>query len=151
MLAMSAGLGAQGQKDQKEPSAQKAALPVNPLAAAQTLECAFTSYAVTGWKDGVPTTVTTDETFKFQIAIVNLKKSRARIIGEQASEDATAVLTPTGLNVIEQTPLGNFLVTTVFTTRAADERFLAIHSRHVGDTAAAPSPSQHYGTCRITK
>jgi len=143
MLAASVGVGAQ--------KAAKPPVAVNPLAAAQTLHCAFTSYAVTGWKDGTSMTVTADETFAFDIAVVNLKKSRGRVIGAQASADATVVLTPTGMNVIEQTLLGNFLLTTVFTSGAADGRFLAIHSRHVGDLATAPSPSQHYGTCRITK
>ena len=130
---------------------QKTAKPAaaNPLAAAQSLQCAFTSYAVTGWKDGKPFTVTADEVLGFQIVVLNLKKSRGRIVGAGGAEDATVVLTPTGLTAIEQTAIGNFLTTTVFTTGGSDGRFLAIHSRHIGDPASEPSPSQHFGSCRI--
>ena len=147
-LALSiAVLGSGVAAQQKGPA--KPAAPANPLAAAQSLQCSFTTYAVTGWKDGKAQTVTSDEVFGFQIIVLNLKKSRGRIVGQSAAEDATVVLTQTGLTAIEQTPIGNFLVTTVFTTGGADGRFLAIHSRHIGDPTSDPSPSQHYGSCRI--
>jgi hypothetical protein len=132
-------------------SAQKPATPPNPFASARTLACSFSTFAVAGWRDGKPNTVTSTEDFSFQIAIVNLKRGRARIIGANGAVEATLVLTPTGLNVIEQTPIGNFMLTTVFTAGAQNGRFLAAHARHVGDLTAVPSPSQHYGSCSLAK
>ena len=87
-------------------SAQKPATPPNPFASARTLACSFSTFAVAGWRDGKPNTVTSTEDFSFQIAIVNLKRGRAQIIGANGAVEATLVLTPTGLNVIEQTPIG---------------------------------------------
>jgi hypothetical protein len=132
--------------------AQKAAPPPpNPLATATNLKCSFSSFAVNGWTDTTPNTVTSTEDFSFQIVVTNLKKGRARIVGSSASAEAALVLTPTGMNVIEQTPIGNLMLTTIFTTGGQDGKFLATHSRHVGDTKTVPSPSQHYGLCEIVK
>lgn len=128
------------------------AAPGKPVfATGQTLSCQFPTFSVGGWKDATPNAVTSTEDFSFQIAIVNLKRGRARIIGANGAEEATLVSTPVGLNVIEQTAIGNFLLTTVFTATGPDGRYLAVHSRHIGDPSAVPSPSQHYGSCAFAK
>lgn len=133
------------------PAAQKApVMPPGPFANVQTLKCAFSSYTVNGWKDLKPTPVTASEDFAFQISVVNVKKGRARIVGATGAIDASLVISGTGLNVIEQTPVGNFTLTTVFANGAQDGKFLAVHARHV-DLSAAPSPSQHYGFCEAVK
>ncbi len=133
-------------------AAQKApAVPPGPFATIQTLKCSFSSYAVNGWDASLkPTPVTASEDFSFQVSIVNVKKGRARIIGATGAIEASLVISNTGLNVIEQTPAGNFTLTTVFAGGGRDGKFLAVHARHV-DLAAAPSPSQHYGSCEEVK
>lgn len=147
VAALAASLAASGQTV----AAQKApAAPPSPFASMQTLKCSFSSYAVNGWRDLKPTPVTASEDFSFQIAVVNVKKGRARLVGATGTIDASLVISSTGLNVIEQTPAGNFTLTTVFAGGGQDGKYLAVHARHV-DLAAAPSPSQHYGFCEEVK
>ncbi len=121
----------------------------NPFAAAQTLSCSFSTYAVGGWKSVAPTAVIGDENYSFQIVVVNLKKGRAQIVGSTGARAASLVLSETGLTAIEPTPVG-FTMTTVFANGGQDGQFLAVHARHV-DLKPTPSPSQHYGICKITK
>jgi hypothetical protein len=139
VIGMSAGL-----------AAQRPAAPRSPFASAKTLQCSFTTYAATEWRDGV-LPVSTKEDLSFQIEIVNLKKGRAKVVGNNGSADATVMLGETGLNVIEQTPIGNFILTTIFAAGGDAGRFLAVHARHIGDPNDPPSPSQHYGSCTIAK
>lgn len=125
--------------------------PPATLASAQALNCSFSSYTVGGWKDGAPYAVTASDDLAFTITIIKARKGpRAQITGPGGAIEATLVSTPTGLNVIEQTPQGNFTLTTVFTGSGVDGRFLAVHSRHV-DLGKGASPQQHYGTCQIAK
>jgi hypothetical protein len=132
-------------------AAQKApAAPPSPFASVQTLKCSFSSYAVNGWNAMKPAPVTASEDFSFQISVVNVKRGRARLIGATGTIDASLVISSTGLNVIEQTPAGNFTLTTVFAGGGQDGKFLAVHARHV-DLANAPSPSQHYGFCEAVQ
>jgi hypothetical protein len=128
---------------------QPAAPAANPFATAQTLSCSFATYTVGGWKDVTPTAVIGDENYSFQIVVVNLKRGRAQIVGETGARPASLVLSDTGLTVIEPTPVG-FTMTTAFANGGQDGQFLAVHARHV-DLKPTPSPSQHYGTCKITK
>jgi hypothetical protein len=53
--------------------------------------------------------------------------------------------------VIEATPIGNLNVTTVFVAGGPEGKYIAVHSRHIGDPTPIPSPSQNYGTCTIAK
>jgi hypothetical protein len=122
-----------------------------PLTTAQSLRCSFPTSATTGWREGAPQTITGEQTFGFQIDAINAQKRTARIVGSSGSAEASAFLTGTSLNVIEQTPIGNFILTSVFTAGGSDNKLIAVHSRHVGDLAAAPSVSQHYGTCEVVK
>jgi len=132
-------------------AAQKAqASASGPFAGVQTLKCSFSSYAVNEWRGLKPNSVTAAEDFSFQISLANAKKGHASIVGPTGTIDAALVITATGLNVIEQTPAGNFTLTTVFAGGGQDGKFLAVHARHV-DLAAAPSPSQHYGSCELVK
>ncbi len=64
----------------------------------------------------------------------------------------TLLVTPTGLNVIEQTLAGNLTVTTIFSGTASGEgrTYLAVHSRHLGKDMDLPArASQAYGTCQL--
>jgi len=132
-------------------AAQKPAPVKGPLATAVSLRCTFSVFVATEWKDGVATPVTNPQDFTFQIDAINLKKKTAQIVFGQTKAAASAFLTSTGLNVIETTPLGNFLLTTVFAAGAQGNTLRAVHSRHLGDLDAPGTAFQHYGTCNVLK
>ena len=132
-------------------SAQNPKPAPNPLASVKSLRCSFPTYAATRWQtDASPATVSGSEDFSFSIEQIDIRRSRARIVAGAAFAAATAMLTETSLNVIEPTPLGNLMLTSVFIGGREGTKYLAIHSRHVGDLDAAPTPSQHFGSCTVT-
>jgi hypothetical protein len=132
-------------------TAQKPAPIKGPLPTAVSLRCTFSSFVATEWKDDVPQSVTNPQDFTFQIETINLKKKTARIVFGKATAEASAFLTSTGLNVIETTPMGNFLMTTVFVAGGQGNTMKAVHSRHLGDLEVAGAAFQHYGTCDVIK
>jgi hypothetical protein len=123
----------------------------NPLASVKTLACTFPTYSAAEWGDPPSVVTSQQQDFTFRIDAINVKKRNAQIVGASGTTLATAVLTPTGLNVIEQTPIGNFTLTTVFTAGGSDGAYLAVHSRHLGDLSNPPSVSQSYGSGTIPK
>jgi hypothetical protein len=126
--------------------------PPNPLASVTAFRCSFPKFVTTAWVEGLPVTREGEETFGFQIANINPRRSVARIVGTAGgSADVTATLTSTGLNIIEPTAIGNFILTTIFSAGGQDRAYRAVHSRHLGDLAAPPSVSQHFGTCEAMK
>jgi hypothetical protein len=128
---------------------RKPAEPPNPLAAVRAFDCTFTRYGVARWDGEVPTVLTGEDDFRLGITNVDIRRSRARIVAAAATVEASAMLTPLGLNVIEQTPGGNFILTTIFTVARSADTYYAAHARHLGDPATPPSVSQYYGTCEV--
>jgi hypothetical protein len=123
--------------------------PVNPLAAVKGFQCSFVRFAVARWDGEAPDILTGEDDFSLGVTGIDLRRSRARVVSATASVDVSARLAPTGLNVIEQTPAGNFVVTTIFTVARSADRYFAVHSRHLGDLTTPPSVSQYYGTCEV--
>jgi hypothetical protein len=82
----------------------------------------------------------------FTIAAINLDAGTAQIVGDVGAADLLLLSGNENLNFIEPTPVGNLNLTTVYPATAADGRFLAVHSRHVGHSAD-PWFSQYYGFC----
>jgi hypothetical protein len=121
------------------------------LAAARTVRCTFPKYAATRWIDGTPETVMGTDQLTFDIDAINLKARTARVVAGSAAVLVSASLSQTGLNIIEQTPIGNFILTTVFTGGRDGIVFRAVHSRHLGDPTDLPSPSQYVGSCEILR
>ena len=149
-IAMGATVAAHAAARQ-EPAPAPAPAQIPSLATAQALRCTFTLYVATHWVDGEPETVAGDDKFTFSIEAIDLQTRRARIVGATASASASAFVTDTGLNVIEQTPIGNFILTTVFANGQTGGRFMAVHSRHLGDLSAPPGPSQYFGSCEAVR
>ena len=149
VFALIVTLQAQGGAPAQTPA--PAAATTSPLASARTLKCTFPAYNSTNWRDGKASTAANSEEFGFQIDAIDSRQRRARIVGTRGSAEASAFLTETGLNVIEQTSIGNFILTTIFTTGGAGDRFAAVHSRHLGDREGLPSASQHTGTCELVR
>lgn len=133
------------------PAPQQKSAP-NPLFSATHLTCSFPVYAAPVWKEGAAQVVSRAQDFTFDIDAINTKKKSARIVGKGGvSAPASILPTDIGLNVIEGTPIGNLNVTTVFVAGGEDGKYIAVHSRHIGDLTSAPAPSQNYGTCTIAK
>ena len=92
------------------------------------------------WTDKGPASTAGQDAFTFDVNAINLKRGAARIVGAGgATAEATAILSETGLNVIEQTPIGNFILTTIFIGGASADKYFAVHSRHLGDLTTPPS------------
>lgn len=145
-----AGLGAGALAAQRQPAPPPP--PPNPLAAIPAFRCSFPKHVATEWVNGSPLSLAGEEEFTFQITTLNMRRGAARIVGSGGgTAEVATVLTATGLNVIEQTGLGNFILTTIFTAGGQDRVYRAAHSRHLGDLSAPPSVSQHFGTCEATK
>lgn len=125
--------------------------PPNPLASATAFNCTFTRYGVARWEGDSPTVLSGEDRFTLGIAAIDARRNRASIVGTTATVPASAVLTPLGLNVIEQTPGGNFILTTIFSATLSADTYYAVHARHLGDVAAPPSASQYYGTCEVVR
>jgi hypothetical protein len=122
--------------------------PPNPLSLIRAFQCTFPRYVATEWPAGGSVTREgTDDNFTFRITEINLRRSVARIVGTGGSVPASAMVGETGLNVVEQTGLGNFILTSIFRAGADGQVYLAAHSRHLGDPKTPPSVSQHFGTC----
>lgn len=126
---------------------RRQAAPPHPLAAIKTFECTFTRFGVVRWDTAAPTVIAGEDSFTLGITGFDARRNRAQVVGTNATVAASAMLTPTGLNVIEQTPGGNFILTTIFTAPRSADTWYAVHARHLGDPAAPPSASQYYGTC----
>jgi len=120
------------------------------LAEAGRLACSFVFYTVTVWVDGLPEVRSGDDLLEFEIDQIDLEAHTARIVTATATAPVSAFLSDTGLTVLEQTPIGNFMVTTVFAAGAVDGALPAVHSRHFGDVVAPPSPSQYFGSCQVS-
>jgi hypothetical protein len=116
------------------------------LSSAKTFKCTYTKFAVGEWANGVPAVDMKSQDFTFNIDAIDLKLRRALIVATGTAE-ATAILTTTGLNVFEQTPIGNFNLTTVFNAGRNGSTYLSVHSRHLVTPGEMPSVTQNYGTC----
>jgi hypothetical protein len=123
--------------------------PTSPMASILSLQCTYTTYADALWTGGAVKVEIKPQTFTFQIAAIDAKRGSARIVGNAGAAEATSVLTPTGLTILERTPLGNFNVTTVFTGGAQAGKYISVHSRHIGSLDATPEVTQNYGTCEV--
>lgn len=131
------------------PAASSQQTPANPLGTVTAWSCSFGIFAVGQWDDP-PTVAAGKDDLTFRVEALDLRRGAARIVAAGTTE-VTARLTPTGLNLIEQTPGGNFILTTIFTSTVAADTYHAVHARHLGDPSTPPSASQFYGTCTATE
>lgn len=130
-------------------SAQRRGAPTGPFAKAQAFQCVFTNYGAVAWNGTTARVVTGDDNFQFRIENFDYRRATATVVGATAKVPVSATFAETGLNIIEQTPIGNFILTTIFTAGGASDKYVAVHSRHLGDPTTPPSVSQYYGTCEV--
>jgi hypothetical protein len=120
-----------------------------PLATAKGLHCTFPVFGTARWTDLGPETLDGTQEFAFDIDTIDYRRGRARLVASGTTL-MTMLLTETGMHVIEQTPIGNLNLTTIFSAESDGRTFRAVHSRHLGDLTAAPRASQSYGLCELT-
>lgn len=140
VLVLSMAVSAGAQKNKPAPG---------PLSALTSLKCAFPVFATPRLAVTPPDIVSGTQEFSFAVDSFDYKKNRARIVGSGAAL-VTMMVTPTAMHIIEQTPVGNMNVTTVFLSGATGKTFGAVHSRHLRDATDGTAPSQAYGTCDVT-
>src|SRR5690606_32996764 len=114
-------------------AAQRRVTPAGPFVKARAIECAFTTYGVASWNGLAARVLTGDDDVRFRVENLDLRRGAARVVSASATVEVTAMATETGLNVIEQTPIGNFILTTIFSAGGSADKYVAVHSRHLGD------------------
>ena len=132
-------------------SAQRSSAPADPLASAKSVRCTFPNYAAVKWNGTTGEVLAGAQDFSFQLDSFDFRRNRAQLVGT-ATTLVTLLVTPMGLNVIEQTLAGNLTVTTIFsgTTSGEGRTYLAVHSRHLAKDMDLPArASQAYGTCQL--
>lgn len=132
-------------------AAQRRPAPTGPFAKISALQCSFTNFGAAAWTGNSARVVTGDDNVQFRIEEFDYRRGVASIAGATAKVPVSATLAETGLNIIEQTPIGNFILTTIFVAGGTDDKYVAVHSRHLGDVTTPPSASQYYGTCEVVK
>jgi hypothetical protein len=130
-------------------AAQRRQTPAGPFAKIRGLDCTFTNYGAAAWDGTSARIVTGDDNVTFRIEEFDYRRGVAMVTSAAAKVPVSATLAETGLNVIEHTPIGNFILTTVFVAGGSADKYVAVHSRHLGDTTTAPSVSQYFGTCEV--
>jgi hypothetical protein len=126
----------------------EASVPViRSLLAARSLKCSFNANAVADWKSGKPNVTRGHEDFGLHFDSIDVTAQKARLIGNQIAGDVTLFATEAGLHFMEQTPIGNIIITTVFASRSSDG-FIAVSSRHMS-FPGRPLPSQYHGICKL--
>ena len=117
---------------------------------ARSLHCTYTS-AVTTWVRHGRRTV--DQTHDKGSAVydnINADKGTARVIGNAGASDLVVWFDRSGsLWMLERTPSGNEVVTTVVPMYAEDtDSFVVLESRHTF-TGPTVTGETHYGTCKV--
>jgi hypothetical protein len=125
--------------------------PVTPPAVGtvKAFACSFPLFAAVAWTSP-PQVVSQSQQLTFRFDSIDLKKRSARLVGTGGTTLVSVLATAVGVTLIEQTPLGNVNMTTIFATGQQDRTFLAVHSRHIGDRTSPPAVSQNYGTCEAS-
>ena len=130
-------------------SAQKAPTPPpSPLASAKVLACSFPAFGSARWDTATPQVLSGSQEFSFNVDLIDYKRRQARIVAAGTAL-ASLLMTPTGMNVIEQTPAGNVTLTSIFSGGNQGKTYLAVHARHLGEPDGPPRTSQAYGSCLL--
>src|SRR5688572_30479210 len=94
-------------------SAQRSTAPPDPLTSAKSIRCSFPNYAAVKWNGTAGEVLGGAQEFSFQLDSFDFRRNRAQLVGT-ATTLVTLLVTPMGLNVIEQTLAGNLTVTSIF-------------------------------------
>jgi hypothetical protein len=117
---------------------------------ARGLHCTFTSAVRTWVRQGHRTVDQTHDKSSVVYDNINLDKGTARVIGNAGAVDLIVWLDRLGsLWMLERTPAGNEVVTTVVPMYAEDtNEFVVLESRHAF-TGPIVTGETDYGTCKV--
>jgi hypothetical protein len=119
------------------------------LISAKSLKCTFAPGTVAEWKGGEFALSKDQWKGDTHFDSIDLKQSRARLIGNATATDVLVLPTAQGLSFLEATDSGNVILTTVFAARCGPAgSFCAVMSRHV-NLVGEVFPSQYYGSCVV--
>ena len=126
---------------------------------AQSLECVFTQGISGRLKEsGVELEELASEELRFKVTHVDLQNKTAQMTRGKADDREVRIFrTPIGLTIIELLTSnfdnGNLVVSTVFANNTDKAEMMAVHSRHMAFSIAAPNDvmiaSQLYGRCKV--
>ena len=122
------------------------------LIRARCLQCEFTAGVSTSLQSGkLVSSPGSSPKELLTFDAIDPKTRTARLIAGEVS-DVLVVPTVAGLTFVQETDAGNLTFTTVFGSYATgSQRYVAVISRHMDNSAGAPVPSQFYGTCSVLK
>jgi hypothetical protein len=124
------------------------------LGAARSLRCTYTSEVATWVRNGRRTVEQTSERSIVTYDNINLAKGTARIIADSPWGGGAADLTVWterwgGLWMLERTPSGNIVATTVFPMYAeGTDEFVVLEARH-STTGVIVLGQDTFGTCKV--
>ena len=131
----------------------------NPLAPVKALKCRFSIYASGSWTKtyDAQAQVRQPEQLSLDIDDIDTDSGSGRVTGTAGPAEVTALLTLSSLHFMERSVTGTLNITTVFAGDPGATTFRAVHTRHdylplnLPGYESAPSVSQHYGVCEVTK
>jgi hypothetical protein len=119
------------------------------LMGAKSLRCVFTQGAQVDWSDGTCKTGDVHMSGPYVFDSIDHKEKKARAVGNQGAGDVVLVSTPTSLTFIEESAIGNIIVTTVFPVyKKGTSEFICVQSRHM-NLLGNVLVSQLHGTCQL--
>jgi hypothetical protein len=126
--------------------------PVSRLKHARSLRCTFTSEVATWVRSGHRTVEQTTEKSTVSYDNIDLAKGTARIIANDGASDLSVWWERFGsLWMLERTPSGNIVATTVFPMYAEGTNdFVVLEARH-SITGAIAIGQDTYGTCKLVE
>ena len=125
--------------------------PVTRLHSARSLRCTYTAEVTTWVRSGQRTVEQTTESDTVSYDNIDVAKGTARIIAKGGASDLTVWTDHASgsLWMLERTPSGNVVVTTVFPMYVAfNDEFVALEARHSMSGAIALGQDT-YGTCKV--
>ena len=121
------------------------------LAAAKTVQCAFTTYATGTWKNGEAQGELKAGKLSIQFTEINTDEGSARMVGGFGTYDIIVRLSTGALHFIQAFRDGPLYTTTIFDKESRDGKLKAVHTRHEYADVALPGftskPEQYYGEC----
>jgi hypothetical protein len=113
-----------------------------------SVRCKFSDGQVTDFDSGIPRSIKTNDLGELLFDQIDVKKNRARLIGNSGAVTIKAFAGFESVHLIEATDSGNMNITTIFvpSNLKSVSSFPVVHSRHV-HALSGPLPSQYVGIC----
>ena len=123
------------------------------LEAATRLECSFTTMVTGDWAEGASTAEVTDSDFDTVFFDINVDEGTAEAEGRFGESYIVVRYSNGYLHFMQSLFSGPLYVTTVIAREGAENRFLAVHTRHEFTPTRLPGftsrPEMYVGDCGV--